>query len=114
MSNNKLSDEIISLIEASGINDYDQRSAIGMARSWVDNQKPIVWNPEQIENRKRDQLAKDIVAILEANLATEEEYVAALRTARDHVNAPFQVATHSGAALQKPGALRKAREAAKA
>lgn len=48
MSN--LSDLMIAQIEASELNDYDQRSAIGMARSWVDNQKPITWNPEQVRN----------------------------------------------------------------
>lgn len=105
-----LSDSIITLLTNSGINDYDQRSALGMARSWVDNQKPVTWNPEQVENRKRDQLAKDIVALLEDNPAEDEEYVAALSDARAHVNAPFQVATHSGRRLGKPGE-KKSKEA---
>lgn len=112
MSNSKLSDQIIALLDLSGINDYDQRSAIGMARSWVDNQKPITWNPEQVQNAKRDQLAKDIVMLLGENPADEAEYVAALSEARAHVNAPFQVATHSGQRLGKPGEKKKEREAA--
>lgn len=108
----KLSDQIITLLTASEINDYDQRSALGMARSWVDNQKPITWNPEQVQNAKRDQLAKDIVALLEENPADEAEHVEALLKAREHVNAPFQVETHSGQRLGKPGEKKKEREAA--
>lgn len=109
----KLNDQIVSCVVDSGINDYDQRSAIGMARTWVDKREPIRWNPEQIEYPKRDQLAKDIVAIFEANPATNEEYVEALQDARRVVNAPFQVQTHGGARLGKPGEKKKAAEAAK-
>jgi hypothetical protein len=107
-----LKDAIITRVEASGLNDYDQRSAIGMARTWVDKREPIRWNPDQIEYPKRDQLAKDLVAIMEENLAENEEYIEALQAARAKVNAPFQVETHGGARLGKPGEKKKAREAA--
>ncbi len=108
-----LSEQIIQQVQASGINDYDQRSAIGMARTWVDKREPIVWNPNQVEYPKRDQLAKDLVAIFEGNPATDEEYIEALKAAREVVNAPYQVETHGGAWLSKPGEKKKAREAAK-
>ncbi len=112
MSNNKLSDQIISCVNESGLNDYDQRSAIGMARSWLENGKPITWNPEQVRNEKRDQLAKDLVALMDGQ--DKAECIEALSDARRVVNAPFQIETSGGSALQKPGAARKAREVAKA
>jgi len=108
----ELSEAIIACVESSGLNDDDQRSAIGMARTWVDKREPIKWNPEQVHYEKRDQLAANLVAIIEANPAEDEEYVKALQAARAVVNAPFQVETHGGARLGKPGEKKKAREVA--
>ncbi len=94
-----------------GLNDYDQRSAIGMARSWVDNREPIRWKVEQIEYPNRDQLAKDLVSLMEASPATDEEYVEALKAVRKHVNAPYlRESVHTGADLRKPGEKKKAKE----
>ena len=106
----ELNEQIISAVMNSGLNDYDQRSAIGMARTWVDKREPIKYNPEQIEYPKRDQLAKDLVALMEATPAENEEYVEALAAARREVNRPFQnVDTRSRGSLLKPGEKKKAR-----
>lgn len=92
-----------------GLNDYDQRSAIGMARSWVDNREPIRWKVEQVEYPKRDQLAKDLVSLMEETPAEPEEYVEALRAVRKVVNAPYQRdSVHTGRDLQKPRDKKKA------
>jgi hypothetical protein len=94
-----------------GLNDYDQRSAIGMARAWVDNREPIRWKVEQVEYPKRDQLAKDLVSLMEENPAEPEEYVEALKAVRKVVNAPYQRdSVHTGADLRKPGEKKKAKE----
>jgi|ERR1041384_825671 hypothetical protein len=99
----KLNDLIISLVTESGLNDYDQRSAIGMARNWVDKREPIKSNPEQVQFPKRDKLARDLVAAMEENPAEESEYVAALNEARKIVNAPHNIGeVHSSRNLGKP------------
>lgn len=83
-----LNDAILEAVTGSGLADHDQRSALGMARSWLDNGKPIRWNPDQIEYPKRDQLAKDLVALMEGH--GREECIEALLAAREAVNLPFQ------------------------
>lgn len=99
------------------VNDYDQRSAMGMARSWLDNQKPIAWKPDQIEYPKRDHLAKDLVVMLEGH--DREDQITALLEARKMVNEPFSDPSMAGyrAARDKrgqlltPGEKKKARSA---
>lgn len=81
------------VLDLSGtINDYDQRSAIGMARSWIDNGELAVWHPDkskdQVQYPKRDALATAIVEIL-AGATKREDMVAALAGARAKVNEPF-------------------------
>ena len=43
-----LSEQMAECVMSSGLNDYDQRSALGMARTWVDKRAPIEWNKEQV------------------------------------------------------------------
>jgi len=94
------------------INDYDQRSALGMARTWIDKAKLDTWNPERhkdmIEVPNRDQLAKDLVAILETS-DDVDEMVGALAGARAWVNAPFIDSSMLGqrSALLKPKEKKK-------
>lgn len=108
----ELSTLILTQVTKSGLNDYDQRSALGMARTWVEKREPIKWNPNQIEYPNRDQLARDLVIIMQENLAEDAEYVGALLRARKAVNAPFQRATGPERdRIAKPGEKKKAKEA---
>lgn len=84
----ELNEVILAAVTGSGLGDYDQRSALGMARGWLDSGKPIRWNPDQVEYPKRGQLAKDLVALMEGY--GREECIEALMVAREAVNAPFQ------------------------
>jgi hypothetical protein len=104
-----LAEQMIAQIEASGINDYDQRSALGMARSWVDKREPIRWNPEQVHYEKRDDLAQGLVGLMEANPGTNEEYVEALLEVRKKVNGPYQRTRVERGTIQKPGEKKKAK-----
>jgi hypothetical protein len=106
----KLSDQIISLIAASGISNDDQRSAIGMARSWIDGHELKLAANSLDLKPKRDKLAVDIVALMEANPAENEEHIEALSEARKVVNAPFQAARINRKELLKPRDMKKARE----
>lgn len=76
------------------VTDYDQRSAIGMARTWVEKRKLDVWDPirhkDQIQNVQRDALATALVDIFRQAEAEEDEMIAALASARAEVNRPFQ------------------------
>lgn len=80
------------------VNDYDQRSAIGMARSWIDNGELAVWHSDkskdQVQYPKRDELAGAIVEVLAG--AKREDMVAALASARAAVNEPFRDASMAG------------------
>ena len=108
----ELREKIITCVVDSGLNDYDQRSALGMARSWVDGHElQLAVNSLDLKP-KRDQLAQDLVAIMEEYLAENEEYIEALRAARAVVNKPFQVAISGGARLGKPKEQKKSRESA--
>ena len=111
-----LTEQITEVTLKARLTDYDQRSALGMARSWIDNQEPIRWNPDQIEYKRRDQLAKDLVALLESSPTDRSEGIEALQAARKAVNAPFLNPEMLGfqarrAELLKPGERRKRTEA---
>jgi len=113
MSNSELTTAILAKIEETStfIHDSDQRSALGMARSWINHGKLDTWNPERhkdmIEYPKRDQLAKDLVAILEESGAEEEEMVAALKETRDKINAPYFDPNSNGAQGKNPNFKKK-------
>ena len=94
------------------VTDHDQRSAIGMARTWVEKGKLDVWDPirhkDQIQNVQRDALATAIVDVFRESEADEDEMIAALAAARAAVNAPFQVNRAIGTASLKPKDQKKA------
>jgi len=113
-----INERILAQIQEFKGNDYDQRSALGMTRSWLDNGYLDTWSPERhkdmTENKGRDQLAKDLVAICEELKAKRPDVLVALREARAWVNAPFFDPTMNGAqsrkTTMKPGAAKKMRE----
>jgi hypothetical protein len=80
--------EIIALVEGAGVNQYDQRSALGVARSWMDSGEFAGAGPG-LENLYggRDRLARSLVAALEG--VPRGEQLVALASAREKVNAPF-------------------------
>lgn len=95
-----LNEQILSIIQAFNGSDYDQRSALGMARTWIDGNEPIFSTHEAYKSR--DKLAQEIIAALEASEADDEERIAALANAREVVNAPFRVDSFVGTAKGKP------------
>jgi hypothetical protein len=116
------------LIEAMGeavnatkdlLSDDGKLSAIGMARSWVTNRKPVAVAVNSMDLKpRRDQLAVDLVGIMEANPATNEEYIDALLEVRKAVNAPYQNPGMLGfqagrRELLKPRDVKKSKEVAK-
>ena len=84
----ELNETVLAAVTGSGINDYDQRSAIGMARMWLDNPKSLklAANPADLY-AGRDQLAADLVLLMDGR--ERVECVEALSAARAEVNAPF-------------------------
>ena len=104
-----LSEQIIAAVKATDgtMDDYAQRSAIGMARSTLDMEpriKPNSYDPYE----RRDALASQLVELMEESGDTEE-CVEALLAARRVVNAPYlQAGVHGTKELLKPGARRKA------
>ena len=84
-----LESRVVECVKATTKNmtDYDQRSALGIARSWIDKRKPIERADPFYKMGRRDDLAEALVEILKDCEA--EEGVAALGVARDMVNAPF-------------------------
>ncbi len=115
-----LAEKMIELVDSTKefINDYDHRSAIGMARTWVDKREPIKWNPEQVHYPNRDKLAEDLVALMVEYGGGRDELIEALREVRGHVNAPFVNPAMLGwqagrREMLKPRDAKKAREAAK-
>lgn len=92
------------------LNDYGQRSAIGMARSYLDTQK--FKEPNSLDLKaNRDALANELVSLMEGH--SEEDCIAALQEARKWVNAPFVDEAMLGfqagrVGLMKPGEKKKA------
>lgn len=86
----KLKDEIMAAVMATTetMTDADQRSAIGMARTWIENGKPIArQNYHQAVYKRRDDLAETLVSIMTGH--DPDDCVAALQAVRAAVNAPF-------------------------
>lgn len=83
-----LNEQVLAVVVESGLGDYEQRSAIGMARSWLD-QGEMKLAGEGLETlyRGRDVLAGRLVDVIRE--AGREEAIAALREARAVVNEPF-------------------------
>jgi hypothetical protein len=87
-------DRVMALIGASAATmaDFDQRSAIGMARSWVEDGKAIKRNDFQHEMKgrytRRDDLAEALVEAMKGG--EPAECIAALSVAREFINKPFE------------------------
>ena len=99
-----LNEQIIECVMEYSGGDYAQRSALGMARTWVDKGK--FERPEKHGEgswRTRDDLVERLITIFEASGAESEACVAALNAAREKVNAPYQQQSLvMGTAKQKP------------
>lgn len=114
----ELNQKVLDCVLATRMPDYDQRSALGIVRSSLDSVtgELNVWHPhkheKQIQYPMRDQLAKDIAALLVGE--KKSEAIKALAYARAAINKPFQNPEMNGARnpIAKPGAAKKAREAA--
>lgn len=92
--NNALTQAIIDCVMATNgkLDDYGQRGALGMARTWLENNKPIVVGANPADKYPlRDKLAVDLVMIFETSSIsyTKEQGIAALQAARALVIAPF-------------------------
>lgn len=87
-----LSERVVEILQASGANDYDQRSALGLACTRSESKKPIVRDSPVMG--KRDDLAD---ALLEAVDGYERgEVLDALACAREVINKPFLDPTMNG------------------
>jgi hypothetical protein len=91
----ELSDQVLERVQTSGLSDQDKRSAIGMARTWVEKRKPIK-RSEISGYEKRDDLAVAIISIMEASAAESKQCIAALKHARAVINRPFRDSTMLG------------------
>ena len=93
-----LSKEILLRLEASGLVDYDQRSALGLAYNWTKEHKAFV--PTQHEAyMKRDALANQLIELLQE--FPDEDHREALATARQVINEPFKRSDFVGTAKFK-------------
>lgn len=91
-----LGTRILEQLRTSGLGDVDQRSALGMARTWVEKQKPI--SRSQISGyEKRDDLAEALVAVLGASGAAPEAMRESLNEARKAINTPHRQAAATAA-----------------
>lgn len=107
-----LNEQVLAAVQgAVKLNDYGQRSAIGMARSYLDTQKFKEANSLDLKVG-RDALASELVSLMEGH--SEEDCIAALQEARAWVNAPFVDEAMLGfqagrVGLMKPGEKKKAK-----
>lgn len=104
-----LADGVLALVQGSGVSDSDQRSALGMARTWLEKGQPIVRAPESFGLRGRDDLAEALIGEIAG--MDKADAVEALGVARDWVNAPFVDPSMNGqkfgrAKIEKPGGNR--------
>lgn len=107
-----LSEQMIECVETASlhVNDFDARSAIGMARTWVDRREPIRWNINQVHYENRDSLAAALVALMEESEDDRDAQIQALQKVREHVNAPYFNDWRKGKELLKPGDRKKEKE----
>lgn len=95
----ELNDRILECVRTSGLADYDRRSAIGIARTWVEKRKPF--KRSEIDGyEKRDALAASLVQIMEEIPSEPKQYAAALQKARKEINRPFHDPTMLGAQVK--------------
>jgi hypothetical protein len=98
MSNNKPTPNILSLLQSSNLVDYDQRSALGIARTWLEKHEPLVPTTHP-SYQKRDALAQQLIDRV-AELDPEAA-VAELAHARSVINEPFKRDGFVGTAKEK-------------
>jgi hypothetical protein len=90
--------------------DHEQRSALGMARSFARDHKPVpvATNSRDLRPR-RDALAVELAKILDGH--DEDQCVIALRAAREMIDAPYRqdrfVGIKGAGVLNKPGPKKK-------
>lgn len=86
--NKALTKQVMDAVTAASLSDNDQRSAIGMARSWLDEGKLKLAGPglEKL-HAGRDGLAQSLVAMFEG--VKEDDAIFALAAARAKINEPF-------------------------
>lgn len=86
--NKTLTKQVVDTVTTASLGDNDQRSAIGMARSWLDERKLKLAGPglEKV-HAGRDSLAQSLVAMFDG--VKEEDAIAALAAARAKINEPF-------------------------
>lgn len=85
---NNLNDQILAQTLESGLNDYTQRSALGMARMWLEHGE-VRTSQQEKGFEKRDALAKNLVTVMLEEGGTKQERIDALARARAKVNEPF-------------------------
>lgn len=90
--NKELNAKVLALVQASGCNEYDQRSALGVAQSCLENKKPVVRDGTYMH--LRDDLADALVAAMQDY--DPADCKSALQSARAWVNAPFLDPTMNG------------------
>jgi hypothetical protein len=95
---NNLTTTILSRLEASGLVDYDQRSALGIARTWLEKHEAFVPTTHP-SYQKRDALAQQLIDRV-AELDPEAA-VAELAHARSVINEPFKRDGFVGTAKEK-------------
>lgn len=102
-----LNERVLTLVVESGLTDSDQRSALGMARSWLATGRAIKRQTYFVGLfRRRDDLAEALVG--EMVEADRGDCGIALAAAQEFVNAPFIDLTMNGQRfgrreLLKPG-----------
>lgn len=85
---NELAQRLLEIIELAKATEGDQRSALGMARTWVENRKPIQRQTYFVEQfKRRDDLAEALVSAM--SFEEPVDCIAALGSVRRHLNAPF-------------------------
>lgn len=105
---NELATRLLDIVQTANLTDGDQRSALGMARTWVENHKAIQRQTYFIEQFKgRDDLAEALVTAMTDE--TPEDCIAALGSVRRRIDAPFLDLSMNGqrskANIDKPGGV---------
>ena len=89
---------VLAILEASGLGDIDQRSALGMARTWLEKHEAFVPSPHT-GFQKRDTLAQALID--HVSEMDHDEAVAELAGARKVINEPHARAEFVGTAKAK-------------
>ena len=89
---NQLTNQLLSCVQATDktIPWYDQRSAMGLARTWIGKRdfKRSEYHP--VTMKRRDDLAEEVIALLAADGRGNDELISTMIEARAIMDAPFQ------------------------